>query len=694
MSAKASGRRRPRTRRRPGLTAGVAATALALTPTPAWAAAHAISAATAPAVTAGQAAPSAMAVAVRAALLAATAVVAGVALARLLVMTGPRVAVGARARALVWAAAGVAAGADLLTLPLGHVLPYAVVAQAGLTVATATVLDVAPWLAASTGGLLAALVVVESAAGEVGARLVLDGVCALAATLWLGAATLAATARTATRTCCATPGARARASWLTVGAAVLVAGVGLARLWLDGLGPAPLGGRGWATLLAATPAALLALAGLAKLTARQRGRHGGAGAGPRWSAPTQAACALAAFAAATVAAALPAPATPPPAGVPLATTARLAGRDVPVLLSPARPGPNLVHVGGPTTGMSAGANPTRLTPLTARPGASGGWAVVDLPPGATSLTLRAGDAVVATPVRLGDASSAGARLGAAATGDDGPECASAALGALAAGVHAPLTACPADRLEPADQRDLRALTGFLADRGVPSVTLVADNSPRGVAAAAQVRQAAAARGLPVSGQPDGRGATLVVAGWSGAATALAEHARAQAAGQSSGRPADAGVYLAPWLLTAPVAGTPSGVSLPLRFDPRDVEGLRYAITLAALFPGEPPSAAGFERWAAARAVSLAGPARLYAAAQVQIMPMSEAPGSAGVGSDPAAMAGMGGMAGMAGMGGTPPGRQPSSESARGGMAGMDGDVPGQWLPNGSVVAVTGPIEHG
>src|SRR4051794_19374191 len=116
-----------------------------------------------------------------------------------------------------------------------------------------------------------------------------------------------------------------------------------------------------------------------------------------------------------------------------------------------RPGPDLVRISGtgyPAPGTTDGAAvpPVALTtgghehgptlparasvssgtsapvvPFTARDGAAGGWAVVDLPAGASTLTVSAGGVSSTVPVDTGDTGSASAAPGeAAVTGPDGP----------------------------------------------------------------------------------------------------------------------------------------------------------------------------------------------------------------------------------------------------------------------------------
>ncbi|MEU3610444.1 hypothetical protein AB0E83_34160 [Streptomyces sp. NPDC035033] len=388
--------------------------------------------------------------------------------------------------------------------------------------------------------------------------------------------------------------------------------------------------------------------------------------------------AVTAYFAATVAGAVlagTAAATPPrqtaarpdlPSGTPVLTSLTVGGKPVPVLVVPGRPGTNLVA----TSAADGAAGPAadRLTRGRPRPGSTLTWALVDLPPGRSTLWVSAGGATAGLPV---DTSTPTAGRGAptpsaTVSGPDGPECAHHALGrALAAdtdtgradaeaGAHhaghpapaaplptEPLTTCPADALAPADAAALRTTVDHLADRGHRALALTADSSPRGRAAAAEIRAAAARAGLTVTA-PGARSLPLVVAtGWAGADSAV----RAVA----SGRTRAEGTYLAPWLLTAPLLTPSAGQILPLRYAPRAPEAEGYLARLGARLPGETPTGAAYTAWRAARGTA-AGPVRLYAAATVYV------PGSGG------------------------------GTGAHHGTTGPD------WLPSGMIVPVAGPFD--
>ncbi|WP_199444312.1 DUF6239 family natural product biosynthesis protein [Umezawaea beigongshangensis] len=293
----------------------------------------------------------------------------------------------------------------------------------------------------------------------------------------------------------------------------------------------------------------------------------------------------------------------PVAGVPQVRDVALGGAAGRVLVAPQRPGWNLVQVA--EAGTEVGVDPARLVPAAPRPGAGGAWALVELPEGRSTLLLRRGGELSAVPV------DTGTTVGPDLTSPDGPECAGAAVGALVAGRVASLESCPADHLDPADADALRAVVAFVAGRGNRGVTLVADDSPRSVAAAEVVLDAARLRGTAVTrwpaSEPASTGPVLVVAGWAGAERAL----RAVATGELPG----GGSYVAPWLLTAPLLTIPAGQLVPLRTGPQEPEPLRYVAALRAGAPDATASAAGYAAW---RGAPDDRPARLYAASSVTV----------------------------------------------------------------------------
>jgi hypothetical protein len=342
-------------------------------------------------------------------------------------------------------------------------------------------------------------------------------------------------------------------------------------------------------------------------------------------------------------AAVPQPPPLPIPGVPLLADATVGGGSVPVLLSPQRPGRNLVHF-PPSAGegLSAGAEGGLISAAVARGGAEGTWADVDLPPGRSSLVIKRGDATTTVEVDAGTA--AGPVIGDA----DAPECASAALGGLVAEKHDVLTSCPSDALSPGDSGSLVKLVEFLAGRKPSAITLVEDSSPRGVAAARLVRDTAARLGLPVQKDAGADTALVVVSGWSDGYLAMTRAAESQRLKPTH----QYGLYLAPWLLNGPIVNAVASSSMPLRFDPRDQLAVSYAVTVGNIFGGESPTIGGFRAWLGPQWQSVNGEVQMYAAAQVNAMPMY-------------------------------PGEQhaPGMEAAR--------DYAGQWVPDGTIVPVSG-----
>ena len=355
-----------------------------------------------------------------------------------------------------------------------------------------------------------------------------------------------------------------------------------------------------------------------------------------------------AFAAAAVLATLPRPAATPVPGQPLLRPVNLPFRNLAVLVLPMRPGPNLVHIGSTVDPVGGGqaipaghhgaptpTAPGTITvsaggaavPVTTRPGAPGEWGVLDIPAGADRLTVTADGVPATVPVAVGTTPADPAEQSELA-GPDGPECASESLAALlpAAGadqVDTPgrpggdnagntLADCPSRRLTGADADALRDSVTFLAQRGVTGLNLVSDDSPRGVAAADLVRAEAARRNLPIAANPSPGDTLLVVSGWAGAAEALGQ-ATVRARGEPGG-----GIVLAPWLLTGGVLREAASEVLPLRFNPQDVNARRYAATVAAVVPGETPSAGGYLAWAANMGIRLDERATFYGAAPVDV----------------------------------------------------------------------------
>lgn len=536
-------------------------------------------------------------VAIRVLLLTATALVAGIGL--FAPVSGP--ASGAR-RALVWGGAGLAV---VVAVPaISRVdIELAVLVVHLVLVLLVPALLVRPAAMAAAGAALAVLLCVEASGTHDGAaRWVGVGHVAFAV-LWLGSV-----AAVATSTVDRTELAR-RLAPVTVGAGVLVAGTGVLQANLAGLGvDVRLVDTAFGLVLLGKAVLLLAVGAVGVLAVRRRV--------PRGAFRFATAGLVAALGAGAALAAVPVPDPLPAPGVPLLANA-FADEPVPVLVSPHRPGRNLINIGGADPDrVAVGTDPTKLVPLRAVPGAAGGWASVDLPAGpATLLVRRGGDT---DEVRLDTGTG---RAPAVAAGVDGPECASFALGGVVADRPAPVTSCPAERLDPGDAESLRGMLGFLTGRGLGSVALLTDGSARSKVAEQLVRETVAAGGVPVVGvETGGADALIVLSGWAPASTELAKVGVRQQREPVFGH----GVYLAPWLLNTPVITSVASVILPLRYNPHEQLPATYASTVDARFPGGSPSAAGYRGWLAGQSAQARklgdGQPLLYTASLVSFLP--------------------------------------------------------------------------
>jgi hypothetical protein len=365
-----------------------------------------------------------------------------------------------------------------------------------------------------------------------------------------------------------------------------------------------------------------------------------------------------AFLAGACLAALPKPAAGPEPGRSLLRPVDLGLRHLAVLVLPMRPGPNLVHIGdagggqlvpaGHQHGAPAAVNPAAgvltvaaggtAVPLASRPGAPGQWAVVDIPAGANTLTVADDGITAGIPIDVGGA-PADPAVQRTLAGPDGPECAAAALGALAAGRPADRS-CPSQALSARDAAVLGQTVGWLAGRGITTLDLAVDGTPRSSAAQRLVRDEATRHGLTVAPTPAASHTMVVLSGWDAGSTTLS--ALSERAGDGS----FGGVVLAPWLLSAPVLARTTSEVLPLTFDPKSSGPRKYALTLAAAFPGETPTTGGYLAWSGGRAA--AGPVRFYGTAQVNV-PMG------------------------------------------GPMDDMDMSGPGDWYPSGTVVPISAEV---
>ncbi|GGU09987.1 hypothetical protein [Actinomadura citrea] len=502
-------------------------------------------------------------------------------------------------RNLTRMAATVAAVSPVMAIGIGGALPPPLAGMAVLTLALPPLLSRAAASAAagalSTAALATYLATTLSTGSASGVRSVVDAAAVLlqgvAAVVWTGSAGHLATARAEDRD----RTTRRLLPAILASTAALTAAT-LARLTNDGPPPSS---AAWAAILAAD--AILAGGGATAATVvwlrrsdrpmtRARGRSAS-----RWVG-----LAVTGFAGAALVA-MPPPAVPPAPGVPFMDDIAAGGRLIPVLVAPARPGWNLVHVGADRAYV--GSERGRLTAAAARPGTGNIWAQVWLPAGRSRLWVKVMGTMNAVQVDTGPRDGRTPDL----RGSDGPECASVALGRILAGATGPLRSCPADRLTAADAAALRATVRFVAARGARTLGLVADSSPRSRQAATIVRAAARHEHITVAAPGRARIPLMVVAGWGTAYGVVRD--------VGTGSTTSQGTYLAPWLLNTSLLVPPAGQLLPLRFPTGDPAAVKYIAELSRRFPGEPASAAGYTAWLK---TAREGPIRLYAASPLLV----------------------------------------------------------------------------
>ncbi len=515
---------------------------------------------------------SAGATAIRVLLLTATAVVAGLGL--FAPVSGPA---GTARRALAWGAAGLVLVVGVPAINQVDLVLPVLIAHLALVLVVPALLARPPAMAAAAAALTVLLCVEATFVHDGAARWL--GVAHVAfAVLWLGSVAAVATAPAESGVDRGALGRRLAP--VAVGSGVLVAGTGILQANVAGVGfDVRLFDTAFGLVLLAKTALLLVAGTIGVLAVRRRA--------PRGAFRFATVGLVGALAAGAALAAVPLPDPLPTTGVPLLRDVALGDSATPVLVSPHRPGRNLVQVGS-FEGVSVGTDPARLTAVETVAGASGGWATVDLPAGPGTLFVRRGGETAEVRLDTGDRPAP-----AAATGTDGPECASFALGAILAERAAPVTSCPADALDPRDEESLRGLLDFLAGRGLGSVALLSDGSPR----AKLAEELVATTGVPVVGvETGGADALIVLSGWAPATTELAKIGERQRTEAIFGH----GVYLAPWLLNTPVLTAVSSVLLPLRFNPHAQLPATYASAVGTRFPGESPSAAGYRGWLAAQ----------------------------------------------------------------------------------------------
>jgi hypothetical protein len=281
----------------------------------------------------------------------------------------------------------------------------------------------------------------------------------------------------------------------------------------------------------------------------------------------------------------------------VATEARLevGGTAVDVLVAPNLPGWNLVHVS--SAAVSVGTAGNTFVPTRSRADVTGQWLVVDLPAGRSDVWVRYAGQTGTVTTDTGTAGAAPKAL----IGADGPECVSAMLGRMLAGAVAG-TRCPSDRLDGLDTDALATMVDDLAAAGHHRLALASDDSPRGVAATAAVRAAAADLGVELVAPGVARVPLLLTSGWSHAATMLRRVA--------GGGLAAEGTYLAPWLFSAPLQAVDARQHVAVRFAVSDESYQRYVTQLRRDYPAQAPSATGYRAWLTERSRPVDGAVRL------------------------------------------------------------------------------------
>jgi hypothetical protein len=210
-----------------------------------------------------------------------------------------------------------------------------------------------------------------------------------------------------------------------------------------------------------------------------------------------------------------------------------------------------------------------------------------------------------------------------ASGVDADECASHTTGVLLAGGDPKRLPCASN--EPDAAQFGSAFARFLADKGVTSAVVVADDSSRSRAMTASFGSNARAQGVTVdvvraaSDVHAWGDVAVITAGWSTARSTLDAIAVAPA-------PPVRGAFLAPWLLSSTVSGAPGPVqlSIGLPFDPSESSVGVYLTQVATRGRGATPSTAGLEGWLAGRGVRQQTPTAIqfFTPAQIDILPPS------------------------------------------------------------------------
>ncbi len=518
-------------------------------------------------------------VALRVVLLTGTAVVAGLGLLRLFTERFAE-----RTIQIAMVAAVLTAASLVLPVFLGSVSVLIALPQAVATLVVPMFLRRRPGIAAIAASLLIIVLLMEAIGNQTGVEWWVAAAHTLAGVGAVAVAVLLASAEAPDRRALTS-----RFGGVAVVGVVLLAGTGMAQGWLVNLRLDAVSAGSTLGLLVAGEFGLIVAAVAGVVALRRRGA-------PAY--PVGAVMLTAALATGATLAAAPPLAAPAPAGQPVLRTVVLAAGQVEVVVVPHRPGPNLVWVSG--DGYTVGTSATEMVPAAARPGSPGGWAVVDLPAGASAMWIARGGE--RTPLRLAASTAVPALPG--ITGPNGPECLAAVMGSVIADGPVP-SRCPADELTSADATALRGLVGSLAERSVPGIRLITGDSARSAAAAEVITVAAAGDGLPVDGPAHPNDARVVVSGWSEAEETLLVQQR---------DPVSSGVYFAPWLANGTLLGYTTGAVVALNFDTTSDTPLAYVDALNRRGSRALASPAGYHAWLAATGrPQPTGPAQLYAA---------------------------------------------------------------------------------
>jgi hypothetical protein len=261
-----------------------------------------------------------------------------------------------------------------------------------------------------------------------------------------------------------------------------------------------------------------------------------------------------------------------------------------------------------------------------RPGAAGLWAVVQLPAGRSRLQVIQGRHVVQQVLNTGELPVGAPADPLGIAGPDGPECLAAALGATLGGSRAPLTECPDHALRPIDAAALQALTTHLVGRGLKTLAVIHDDTPRSSAALDTVRSIADAHHVVVRAVEAtatdlaSSDAAVAVTGWQPTAGAFVGNRK---------HPPLYGIYVAPWLLDTPMVAAAGGSTYAaLPFDPQGDQANDYLDALRRVGPAT-GTESGLLAYLAARGDQVAEAIHLYAGtSEISVMGMGAAPAGA------------------------------------------------------------------